>query len=346
MEKKRHMKRNLLFVGVLFLLIYLPGLIMTPQFVLKHHLGAGRNAIYSRIACEPANSLDVLVMGDSESYTSVSPMKLWKENGYTVYAAGQPGANLGDTRNVLEVALESQKPKVILLETHSLFRLRKGKINQKQSALAEKLYNAFPVLRYHNAWKQFFPQRLHASYKGFNISGKVKPYKGCYDYMKKNQKPDGIDKENLHDLKAIQKVCQKNNIQLILYSAPSPKNYSMTRNVTLTKLAKKMNLPYVDLNLKTKELGIDWTTDTRDHGDHLNISGALKTTAFIQKYLAKHCNLPDHRKDSLVASKWNKTYTEYAAAEEKKLNRINGKKSDTTENTLIVAEKDSGVLPE
>lgn len=346
MEKKRHLKRNLLFVGILFLLIYLPGLVMTPQFVMKHHLGAGRNAIYSRISCEPANSLDVLVMGDSESYTSVSPMKLWKENGYTVYAAGQPGANLGDTRNVLKVAMESQKPKVILLETHSLFRPRKGKINQKQSAIAEKLYNVFPVLRYHNAWKQFFPQRIHANYKGFNISGKVKPYTGSHDYMRRNKKPDTIDKENLQDLKAIQNVCRENNIQLILYSAPSPKNYSMTRNVKLTKLAKKMKLPYVDLNMMTKELGIDWKTDTRDHGDHLNISGAVKTTKFFQTYLAKNCNLPDHRKDSLVASKWNKTYTEYALAEEKKLNRINGKQDNTAENTLIVAEKDSGVLQE
>ncbi len=346
MEKKRHMKRNLLFVGILFLLIYLPGLLMTPQFVLKHHLGAGRNAIYSRIACEPANSVDVLVMGDSESYTSVSPMKLWKENGYTVYAAGQPGANLGDTRNVLKVALESQKPKVILLETHSLFRSRNGKINQKQSALAEKLYNALPMLRYHNAWKQFFPQRLHASYKGFNISGKVKPYTGSDDYMNQNQKPDVIDKENLQDLKAIRKVCKDHNIQLILYSAPSPKNYSMTRNVTLTKLAKKMKLPYVDLNMKTQELGIDWKTDTRDKGDHLNISGALKTTAFFQKYLSKNCNLPDHRKDSLVASKWNKTYMEYAAVEEKKMSKINEKKNDTPAETLIVAEKDSGTIQE
>ena len=112
MKKQRHTLRTCLFLVILFLLIFLPGLLLTPKVVMKYQLGAGRNAVYSRIANEPKNTIDVLVMGDSESYTSISPMKIWNETGYTVYAAGQPGANLADTRNVLKTALESQKPTV------------------------------------------------------------------------------------------------------------------------------------------------------------------------------------------------------------------------------------------
>ena len=104
MKKQKHMLRTCLFLVILFLLIFLPGLVLTPKVVMKYHLGAGRNAVYSRIANEPKNTIDVLVMGDSESYTSISPMKIWNETGYTVYAAGQPGANLADTRNVLKTA--------------------------------------------------------------------------------------------------------------------------------------------------------------------------------------------------------------------------------------------------
>ena len=132
MKKQKHMLRTCLFLVILFLLIFLPGLVLTPKVVMKYHLGAGRNAVYSRIANEPKNTIDVLVMGDSESYTSISPMKIWNETGYTVYAAGPPGANLADTRNVLKTALESQKTKVILLETHSLFRNRKSQAFRKQ----------------------------------------------------------------------------------------------------------------------------------------------------------------------------------------------------------------------
>ena len=81
MKKQKHMLRTCLFLVILFLLIFLPGLVLTPKVVMKYHLGAGRNAVYSRIANEPKNTIDVLVMGDSESYTSISPMKIWNEIG-------------------------------------------------------------------------------------------------------------------------------------------------------------------------------------------------------------------------------------------------------------------------
>lgn len=343
MKKQKHMLRTCLFLVILFLLIFLPGLVLTPKVVMKYHLGAGRNAVYSRIANEPKNTIDVLVMGDSESYTSISPMKIWNETGYTVYAAGQPGANLADTRNVLKTALESQKPKVILLETHSLFRNRKSQAFRKQSALAEKLYNAFPVLRYHNSWKQVFPQKMHATYKGFGVSSKVRPYTGPADYMNppegaptvnpkdKDKVQNTISRANRRDFDAIRKTCEKHGIQLILYSAPSPKNYNIQRCDALAKLAKKTNVPYVDLNRRVEELQIDWATDTRDRGDHLNISGAIKTTGYLRDYLVQNCNLEDRRNDPLISAKWNRVYGNYEIAEKKKMKKING---DDTMNSL------------
>ena len=141
---------------------------------------------------------------------------------------------------------------------------------------AEKLYNAFPVLRYHNSWKQVFPQKMHATYKGFGISSKVRPYTGPADYMNppegaptvnpkdKDKVQNIISRANRRDFDAIRKTCEKHGIQLILYSAPSPKNYNIQRCDALAKLAKKTNVPYVDLNRRVEELQIDWATDTRD----------------------------------------------------------------------------------
>lgn len=325
MIRTKNTKKCILFFAILFLLIFIPGLFLTPSFVSKHNLGVGRNAVYSRITNEPENTIDVMVMGDSESYSSISPMQIWKEKGYTVYAAGQPGANLGDTISVLKVALKTQKPKVILLESHSLFRDRKGRSVQKQSAMAEKLYSIFPVLRYHNSWKIFFPQRLAKHYMGFNVSGKCKPYHGHEDYMTQGKLKNDVDAANIRDLETIMRICREKKIQLVIYSAPSPKNYDHLRTDRIEGLCVKYKLKYLDINQHVKDIGINWQTDTRDRGDHLNISGAIKTTRYIEEYLKQNFALTDHRKDERIAKKWNLTYQAYELAVEKNLKKIQQK---------------------
>ncbi len=328
MKLTKDMKRITAFILILILMIFLPGLILTPTFVTKHNLGLGRNAVYSRIANEPENTIDVLVMGDSESYSSISPMQLWKDKGYTAYAAGQPGANLGDTLSVLKVALKTQKPKVLLLESHSLFRNRKSKGVQKQSVIAEKMYSIFPALRYHNGWKVLFPQRLNKHYKGFNVSSKCRAYRGNSDYMTegkakgKKKLKDTVESANIRDLERIQEICKRNGIQLVLYSAPSPKNYNYRRTARVEEICRKYDLKYVDLNAVAKTIGIDWNKDTRDKGDHLNLAGAIKTTTYMGAYLEKNFELPDHRGNVLVAENWDKMYRAYEAVAAKKLRKI------------------------
>ena len=53
------------------------------------------------------------------------------------------------------------------------------------------------------------------------------------------------------------------------------------------------------------DIGIDWLTDTRDKGNHLNYSGAKKTTAVLGKYLEENYTLPDRREDETVSPAWN-----------------------------------------
>ena len=46
---------------------------------------------------ESKNTIDVLVAGDSLSYSSVSPLGLWNQYGITSYVCGQPGQMLSET---------------------------------------------------------------------------------------------------------------------------------------------------------------------------------------------------------------------------------------------------------
>ena len=147
----------------------------------------GRSRPFASIAAERKDGIDVIVLGDSESYTSVSPMQLWKEQGLSSYVCGQPGQKIQETYFMLKTALQSQSPKVVLMETNLMFR-DPGPVKNIQSSFAETARYHFPLLRFHNLWKLMFDGKKpgEAVYKGFSIRSAVDPFDSG-DYMKETE---------------------------------------------------------------------------------------------------------------------------------------------------------------
>ena len=223
-------------------------------------------------SAEKKNTIDVLVTGDSESYTSVSPMDLWDRAGIAAYDCGQPGQRIQETYYILKTAFRTQSPKLVLFETNTMFR-DPGFLKNVQLSLTEPLAYHFPVIKYHNAPKK--------SYKGFEIRDKVVSYEGDKEYMKETKDKAQIPEVVRIYMEKIKRLCEKNGADLLLVSAPSPKNYNYKKHNSLEEYARENDLPYVDLNMKFRDIGIDWKMDSYDRGDHLNISGARKVTAYI-----------------------------------------------------------------
>lgn len=90
-EAKKHAVRFLAFVLILFAV--LKGISIGIDGVCLKKKGIVTGRLQNVVGCmnEPANSLDIVVLGDSESYNSFSPMIFWKNNGVTSYVMGQSG---------------------------------------------------------------------------------------------------------------------------------------------------------------------------------------------------------------------------------------------------------------
>jgi len=258
---------------------------------------------------EPENTLDVIFMGDSESYSGFSPLQIWAEYGYTSYVCGSTAQRLCDTYAVLQYTFEKQSPKLVVLETNCLYR-EAGITKKSDDASLKLAAEYFPIFQYHSRWKAYIPLSLSTKeevtkerrMKGFRLRKSVKPYTGKLPYMIESDEVKEVSELAGEYIEKIHTLCRENNAELILVSVPSAKNWNYGRHNGVQELAKKHGILYLDLNL-VEEIGIDWKTDTKDAGDHLNFAGAKKVTAYIGKYFSEKFELTDHRKDKKY-QKW------------------------------------------
>lgn len=328
--KKISIREKIGFAIGLALLLFLGSLFLN-SYAMKV-LGSSsprRDAAVVRLRKEKPGTIEILTIGDSESYTTISPMQIWQDTGYTAYVGGQSGQTMNEMLTMLETGLKMQKLKVVLMETNALFR-SSGNMNQLQEMMAAKVGSVIPFFQYHDLWKNAIikpaaePRRM--SNKGFDIRDAVKPYNGSRDYMQSTSEEERIPKINLLFFDRIVQLCREKGIPLILYSGPSPVNYNMKKHNRLEKLASDYNLQYIDMNMQNEEIGIDWSRDTLDGGDHVNISGAQKTTAYMETIL-RTLNLTDYRGDAAY-QEWNDLAEAYQKRASEAIGKIRGKSQE------------------
>lgn len=289
------------FIAGLMILLAISSYLLVPR---NNTTAAGMEATSANgILGEKENSIDILVLGDSESYFSISPLQLWKEKGYTAYVCGTAGQHLTYSNTMLHRAFQKQKPKIVILETLAIYR----KMSLSNVGLAE-IARYFPVFEYHNRWKSYdlkgfksgVKYNLTEDYKGYFYSDQVAPAHNL-EYMTPTEESAKIAKTNRYFIQKIKDFCDENGAELILLSTPSTQNWNYKSHNGIALLASELNCKYIDLNLMNDTVGIDWSLDTRDGGDHLNSSGANKVTHYLTEYLSGRGILSDHRGDKNYA---------------------------------------------
>ena len=260
---------------------------------------------------EAENTIDILILGDSEAFSFVNPLDLWEMAGYTAYSCGSSGQFLGYTEIMLERAFSRQAPKIVLLDTHILYNEQTW-----DNVVFEKLCELIPVFRYHNRWKSLKKQDFTDTpasswtyeYKGYWQSTDIVPADST-DYMSPSDETDPVPAVNRACVRRIKSFCDKHGTKLIFVSSPSTKNWNMKRHHAAQELADDLSCEYLDMNLLTEEIPVDWERDTRDGGDHLNDYGAEKVAVYLTGYLAETGLLDDHRGDP-VYDAWNEALKE------------------------------------
>ncbi len=290
--KDTTMKKTIRIIGFLLGLIILTGvlsLFFKEQDGLKVYDSLSVHVKTADIKAEPDQSLQILFYGDSECYASFSPNDLYSEFGYTSYGCGTAAQKICDTYAILNENLKTQSPDIIVLETNCLFRSLKEKEGTPDPVM-DLLTDRVPVIAYHSRWKELARKSLpkkreenRRKNKGFVVREGVNPYNGTTKYMNKTDKAKKIDEDILEYLDQIKALCDKNDITLLLVSAPAPKNWNYEKHNGVADWASSHEVDYMDLNLEDG-IKINWKKDSKDGGDHLNLKGARKVTKFMGEY--------------------------------------------------------------
>ncbi len=308
---------SIAFILILIILLLTASYIFVPKGSIKDF--SKNDALINSFMAEKENTIDIIIVGDSEAYSSISPMQLWKNYGYTSYVCATSAQYLSYTEEMLRQVFKRQKPKVVILETYAVYR----KILVEKSIIT-RFENSFSIFKYHDRWKDFknFRSLKNNDYgwkddfKGYRYDTDIVKAKKR-NYMKKSNETETIPPLNISYVKSIAKLCRENGAEFLLVSTPSCKNWNYKRHNGIEALANELQVQYVDLNLSNEEIAIDWSMDTKDNGDHLNYTGAVKATNYLGKYISENYSMTDNRKNKDY-QEWNETLDRYIKEVNKK----------------------------
>ncbi len=335
----------IIFISIVFILLIIIGKLLIP----RDKVNNGEGILYTMKGFYELedNTIDVMFVGSSSVYRTISPMKLWEDYGITSYDYGIPSARIYMNYYFIKDVLRSQKPKVIFVDvTTAYYPVREEEPARRKSFdymefssvkmemmnddafdydldFLDKVSIIFPALRYKERRTRpniyYFTDNYHNISKGYVYDDRFKPSKNKFKYMQNRTKEYKMDEGNTeYMLKAIN-YCKENDIDIVLTAYPNAASWNINASKSMEKFAEENGVKFLELN--THLSGLDWDTDTGDEGVHTNILGANKTTKYVGEYIKNNYNFESH-KDDKKYSIWNEDLIKYKKVEEKIIEKI------------------------
>ncbi len=112
------------------------------------------------------------------------------------------------------------------------------------------------------------------------------------DYQSKK---NFFESENLQYFYKMYELCKENNAEFFVTTSNTCFKKSMTEN--MRELCEQNDVLYLDVNEHIDEIKLDFSKDINDIF-HFNLSGAIKWSDYLGKFIKDNYELPDRRKDN------------------------------------------------
>ncbi len=310
--------RGLVLRSVLFCLV-LVVMLLVLQTVM--HDSGGGQTWWNTYLSQPEDSLDVLFLGSSFAHGAISPLDLWRDYGFTSFNLTGSNQSLGTSYHFLREAFETQHPKVVVLELHTIvgqqmndqalwsnYGMMPWGENKVRGyvAAAPSLYSfqylVFPLLRDHTKW-----HTLDAADLGKLVAEPPPPPGLGHPVIfitedESTRTPDPVISpatmdEGIDSLRRIARLCADNDADLVLYFTPGSldEQAEVLDEIRAGPKGADGNVEYLDLNDARTAMGIDPSSDYALADGHLNYHGALKVTRYLGRHLVGRYGLVDRR---------------------------------------------------
>ena len=297
--------------------------VMVSCLVLQHYFL--RNTDHNSLRIEgfyqeERDSVDVVLIGASDIYTSFMPGRAYEQYGFTSYLMASESITSEGVITAVKEAVRTQHPGMIVVEAnaflygdsrndaneahiHKFFdnlpmSFNKLEYIQKSVPVDQKWEYIFPLIKYHSLWTEY-PERLYMAASNLSLDVRGQNYlKGFRSTAKifKGKKPSlnsklseengelELDSKLESQLLDLLGYCEKNNVSLMFVRAPhyvTEKTYKrVLRSNKMAKLVNSYGYSYYTLENDAVRIGIDDKKDFYNE-DHMNVYGALKFTDYL-----------------------------------------------------------------
>ncbi|MCM1114311.1 MAG: hypothetical protein NC397_02310 [Clostridium sp.] len=265
---------------------------------------------------EKEDSIEIAGVGNSNLYSAFSPLDLWNEYGYTSTVCASARQTIEESYCLMQQHFETQKPKLVLIETDMLFDHNPSAENfcKKSYEITDSLSRTNPIFLQQDIESVFSilknkkPNQPITTH-GYRYSSKICKIEYS-DYMQETQNFEEIPAANKELMDKLINLCKENNAQILFISIPSISSWNYERHNAASSYAKERGIEFLDFNLLYEKTELDPTQCYRDRGKHLNYYGARAITSYIGEYIKANYAI-ESLKNNDAYTYWNDNYLHF-----------------------------------